>query len=207
MNVYQRLNLARERFHAAPLKKTGENKFAGYKYFELGDFVVPALTILRDVGLCPLISYQQTSASLTLVNVDKPEERIVFESPMSEANLKGSHAVQNLGAVETYLRRYLWVTAMEIVEHDALDATLGKDAPKKSVHRPVEGALVPEDEKPYLNDLAEVIKAKIQVDNDTPAAVRMLQAEQLEAEQKTYLWSLLPSDVRSKIKTAERTPL
>jgi hypothetical protein len=44
---------------------------------------------------------------------------------MSRAELKGCHEVQNLGAVQTYLRRYLWTTAMEIVEHDALDATTG----------------------------------------------------------------------------------
>jgi hypothetical protein len=44
---------------------------------------------------------------------------------MAEANLKGTHPIQNLGAVETYQRRYLWMTAMEIVEHDALDATTG----------------------------------------------------------------------------------
>jgi hypothetical protein len=35
--------------------------------------------------------------------------------------------VQNIGAVETYQRRYLWVTAMEIVEHDALDSSEGVD--------------------------------------------------------------------------------
>jgi hypothetical protein len=46
---------------------------------------------------------------------------------MKEANLKGCHAIQNLGAVETYTRRYLWVTALEIVEHDVLDATTGND--------------------------------------------------------------------------------
>jgi hypothetical protein len=44
---------------------------------------------------------------------------------MSRAELKGCHEVQNLGAVQTYLRRYLWTTAFEVVEHDALDATTG----------------------------------------------------------------------------------
>jgi hypothetical protein len=51
---------------------------------------------------------------------------------MSTAELKGCHAIQNLGAVQTYLRRYLWVAAMEIVEHDSLDATTGKDDSKKA---------------------------------------------------------------------------
>jgi len=46
---------------------------------------------------------------------------------MGSAALKGCHEVQNIGAVETYQRRYLWVAALEIVEHDALDKTTGKN--------------------------------------------------------------------------------
>jgi hypothetical protein len=135
MNVYQRLNLARELFHNKSLKKSGENKFAGYKYFELGDFVVPALHIFKEVGLASVISFHQEHATMTIVNTDDKSDFLIITSPMSEANLKGCHPVQNLGAVQTYIRRYLWVAALEIVEHDALDSTTGssesKEAPKK----------------------------------------------------------------------------
>jgi hypothetical protein len=130
MNVFQKINAARAAFHSQPLKKSGHNKFAGYDYFELGDFVIPALQVFADHGLTSIISFGEV-ASMTIVNNDKPEETIVITSPMSEANLKGCHAVQNLGAVQTYLRRYLWVAALEIVEHDALDATTGQGQPKE----------------------------------------------------------------------------
>jgi hypothetical protein len=122
MNVYQKLNLAREKFHAAEIKKSGHNKFAGYYYFELGDFVVPALKIFNEVGLTSVIRFEKDIATMDIVNSEKPEDRIAVTSPMSEAALKGCHPVQNLGAVETYVRRYLWVAALEIVEHDALDS-------------------------------------------------------------------------------------
>jgi len=125
MNVYQKLNEARDLFHQAPLKKSGHNKFAGYSYFELGDFVVPALEIFKQVGLTSVISFRHDEATMTIVNNDKPDEVVIISTPMSEASLKGCHPVQNLGAVQTYLRRYLWVAAMEIVEHDALDSTTG----------------------------------------------------------------------------------
>jgi len=125
MNVYQKLNEARNLFHQAPLKKTGKNSFAGYSYFELGDFVVPALEIFKQVGLTSIISFKQDEATMQIINTDKPDELITITTPMSEANLKGCHPVQNLGAVQTYIRRYLWVAAMEIVEHDALDSTTG----------------------------------------------------------------------------------
>lgn len=132
MNVYQKLNEARERFHQSPLKKSGFNKFAGYSYFELGDFVVPALQIFKEVGLTSVITFKHDEASMQIVNTDKPDEVITITTPMSEAHLKGCHPVQNLGAVETYLRRYLWVAALEVVEHDSLDATSKKtDEPKE----------------------------------------------------------------------------
>jgi ERF superfamily len=131
MNVYQKLNQARELFHQQKLKKSGLNKFAGYQYFELGDFIIPAMQIFKEVGLTSIISFGKETADMRIFNTDKPDEVIVIESPMSEAALKGCHPVQNLGAVQTYLRRYLWVAALEIVEHDALDATTGRkgDAP------------------------------------------------------------------------------
>ena len=207
MNVYQKLNEARARFHSSAIKKSGHNKFAGYDYFELSDFVVPAVQIFREVGLIGMVSFDKDSAQLTVVNVDKPDEQIVFRSPMSEANLKGCHPVQNLGAVETYIRRYLWVVALEIVEHDALDATTGHDAPKKIVHRPVEGAVIPEDAKPYLQELAQDLIHVIKEQRKLTDGMAMLHAAGLEPEQKIYLWSLLPSEVRSQIKTAEKTPI
>jgi hypothetical protein len=40
--------------------------------------------------------------------------------------------VQNLGAVQTYLRRYLWTNCFELVEHDALDATTGMEVKPKA---------------------------------------------------------------------------
>jgi hypothetical protein len=125
MNVYQKLNAARKKFHQQELKKSGHNKFANYYYFELGDFVIPALNIFEEIGITSVISFEGDIATMSIINNEKPDERITIFSPMSEASLKGCHPVQNLGAVQTYIRRYLWVAALEIVEHDALDATTG----------------------------------------------------------------------------------
>jgi hypothetical protein len=127
--VYAKLNAARAAFHAKQLKKSGKNNFAGYSYFELGDFLIPALQVFETYGLCPIVSFTEHTAHLDLVDVENGE-RILFTSPMAEANLKGTHPIQNLGAVETYQRRYLYMIALEIVEHDAIDASKPlEDAP------------------------------------------------------------------------------
>ena len=122
MNVYSKLNVARIKLQNTELTKSGHNKFAGYKYFELGDFLPAINEIFNEVGLCGVISFGSDLATLTIASVDDGS-KIEITSPMAEAQLKGCHPIQNLGAVETYTRRYLWVTAMEIVEHDALDSS------------------------------------------------------------------------------------
>lgn len=125
MSVYSKLNQARTELQRQELKKSGRNKFAGYNYFELGDFLPAVQEIFANIGLCGIVSYGSDQASLTITDCENPENFVIVTSPMSSASLKGAHDIQNLGAVQTYLRRYLWVTAMEIVEHDELDATLG----------------------------------------------------------------------------------
>lgn len=122
MSVYTKLNTARLQLQGMELNKSGHNKFAGYRYFELGDFLPEIQNIFAKLGLCGIVSYTGDLASLTIVDTED-NSQIVITSPMGSAALKGCHEVQNIGAVETYQRRYLWVTAMEIVEHDALDSS------------------------------------------------------------------------------------
>lgn len=131
MSVYKKLQEARIMLQRTKLTKSGRNKFAGYDYFELGDFLPAIQEICQKIGLCGVVSFTEHMAYLQINDVEEGGASIMFSSPMSSAALKGCHDVQNLGAVQTYLRRYLWTNAFEIVEHDALDATMGADAPVK----------------------------------------------------------------------------
>jgi hypothetical protein len=130
MSVHKKLMQARIELQGTQLKKSGLNKFAGYSYFELGDFLPTIQTIFNRIGLCGVVSYTAEMATLTVVDTEDGTV-LLITSPMAEANLKGTHPIQNLGAVETYQRRYLWMTAMEIVEHDVLDAQTGYEEPPK----------------------------------------------------------------------------
>jgi hypothetical protein len=121
---------ARIKLQGMELKKSGENKFAGYKYFELGDFLPQTMQIFNDLGLASVVSFDTDYARLCITDCEDGSA-ITITSPMAEANLKGAHPIQNLGAVESYQRRYLWLCAMEIVEHDIIDASAGAETPKK----------------------------------------------------------------------------
>jgi hypothetical protein len=204
MGVHKKLMEARIALQAAPLKKSGHNKFAGYQYFELGDFLPQINEIFYRNGLCGVISYTKDYADLTITDVDDGTN-IVISSPMVEANLKGAHAIQNLGAVETYQRRYLWMTAMEIVEHDALDSSPPvKEEKQAPIITPTQGAMdsIPEEEQNYLRELAMELIAICEKEEPKTAWVK-LEAENLDSEQKVALWTLLPSKVRSALKNAK----
>jgi hypothetical protein len=119
--IYKKLQDVRVELAAAALKKSGKNKFSGYDYFELGDFIPTAMSLMKKHNLCGIISYGLETASLSIHDTEADGEPVVITTPMSTAALKSCHEVQNLGAVQTYLRRYLWITALELTEHDALD--------------------------------------------------------------------------------------
>ena len=126
-NIYQKLMEVRTNFHKLELKKSGHNKFANFKYFELGDFLVPATKLLNEEGLCPIVTFNNEVAKMVLVNTDNPSETIEFTSPMRDLELKGANSMQSLGGVETYQTRYLYIQLLNIVESDSFDAVSGKD--------------------------------------------------------------------------------
>jgi ERF superfamily len=122
--IHARLNQARKDFHAKTHDKTG--KHVNYMYFELSDFLLDALKAFDDAGLCGIVSFGVEEARMKIVDVETKEVEVIT-TPMSTAALKGCHPVQNLGAVQTYLRRYLWSAAIELVEADKVDASVKED--------------------------------------------------------------------------------
>ena len=199
MSVHKKLMQARIALQGTKLSKSGKNKFAGYSYFELADFLPTIQDIFNQIGLCGYVSFGKDLATLTITDVDGGGE-IVITSPMAEANLKGTHPIQNLGAVETYNRRYLWMAAMEIVEHDILDASKPLEDKPAPIITPNQGAQehVSEAEMDELRDIADLLKEVVVTD---PAHAREVVAEaNLDEPQKLALWTLLDSKTRAALK-------
>lgn len=136
MNVLKKLIDSRVALQHKSLNKSGHNKFAGYKYFELADFLPTVQQIFQEKGLVDVISFTETLATMIVFDIEDGSS-VSFTSPMGSANLKGCHEVQNIGAVESYQRRYLYTTALAIVENDVLDAVTGDDTKPKEVLKEV----------------------------------------------------------------------
>ena len=126
MNIYEKLQQARVTLQAQKLKKSGKNAFSGFTYFELADFLPTVNQIFDELKLCSNFSIKEKQAYLTVINSEKPDETTTFEMPTAELQLKGCTAVQALGGVNTYCKRYLYLNALEIVEADMLDIQAGK---------------------------------------------------------------------------------
>ena len=126
MNIYEKLLKARCLLQEKKLKKSGKNSYSGFTYFELADFLPITNQIFSEIGLCPQFCLKDEVAVLTIYDTEC-ENKIEFTTPTANAQLKGCTDIQALGAVHTYLKRYLYLNALEIVESDALDPLAGSD--------------------------------------------------------------------------------
>lgn len=132
INIYQKLQKARVTLQEMNLKKSGKNKYAGFTYYELGDFLPAINEICNKIGLCPIINFDNQYATMKIYDCDNADIYIEFTSPMKEIEQKGCNPIQSLGGVETYSRRYLYLTAFEIVENDFYDGLSGSETKEKN---------------------------------------------------------------------------
>ena len=199
--VYSKLQKARVLLQEQPLKKSGFNSYAGFKYFELGDFLKQANVIFDNLGLCPVFSISDGEATLRIYDSEFGGV-IYFCSPTADASNEKSKAppIQSLGSQHSYLRRYLYLNALELIENDVVDATIGKDEPKSS--KPVTVDVFDSMDaktQELIEDIAMDVRLLLQKD-DIQGAIDYITLQEFDADTKTAFWSRLDSKERSAIK-------
>jgi hypothetical protein len=129
MSVYKKLQDVRVELQKTPLKKSGKNKHIGFEYFELGDFLPTVQELFLKHKLSSNFSIVQDEARLLVIDIEDNSQAL-FTTPTAAATLVKATPVQELGAMHTYVRRYLYVNALEIIENDIVDPAMGdkKDA-------------------------------------------------------------------------------
>ena len=137
MNVYKKLQMVRMEFANSNVKKSGINRFAEYKYFELAD-IVPTANMLFAKYSCLLVcAFDKGFANGILYNTDDPSECICFGFEMKQLDIisaegkRKMNQMQALGSEITYARRYLYQLVLDIVESDAIEPTIGEDDEEK----------------------------------------------------------------------------
>lgn len=132
MNVFQKLLKARAMFLNSDVSKSGKNMHLSFKYFELDDIVPTATRIFEEVGILPIVNFTNETAIMAIVNTDIPGEQVDFTAPfnqitpiVSNAGKQATNEMQALGSSITYMRRYLYMIALDICESDSIDSNLG----------------------------------------------------------------------------------
>lgn len=167
-NVYGKLVEARIRFREAGIKKEGINTYAEFKYFRLDEIIPVKQQIFKDLGLADVISFQDTFALLQIINVDNPSETIEFMSQLAEDQSLIKNPIQKVGAIQTYVRRYLYLLCLDIIESDGIESITGKptgedDKPAKTetkTKRPATPAEREETKSALINPDGEFTKTQ-----------------------------------------------
>jgi hypothetical protein len=134
MTVYRKLQAARHELVNSGIKKTGHNTYGNWKYYQLEDFIPTVNKIFDAVGLCGVVTFGEM-AMLTVYDTDDGSS-VQFFSPIVYAENNKGQAIQVLGSTHTYLRRYLWLLAMEITENDHIDSEKQEEKPV-TIQKPV----------------------------------------------------------------------
>jgi hypothetical protein len=200
--VYAKLQKCRVELQNMELKKSGHNKFQGYKYFELRDFL-PAINTLFDVyGLCYSLQFDRDMANMFVVDVDTGSS-IKFCCPMEPAVLKGCQPVQNLGGSLTYISRYLLCLALAVSESDIVDAS--EPLKEKKTISATDGAKDALDARlaALVDKLSSHIQAQFDAGNEWAAfeAWDLRDQTTFDVTASTAVWAQLSSKCRSTLKT------
>lgn len=164
-NIYQKINNIKQDFLKSNVKKSGKNKNAGFEYFELVDFMPTLVELMNKYKVYSFISFTEKDATITLINVEKAEEKVIITSPVVdfksykyEKDTKGNYtgnviedltnmnSIQKMGAIQTYIRRYLYLIAFDIVEPELFDNLSGE---------------IKEEDKATVNQLAYIDSLKL----------------------------------------------
>lgn len=131
------------------LKKSGKNKFAGFSYFELADFLPALNKLMYEEGINDRFYIKDNEAILELIKGEEINTYtipfIMFDTPLNKNGQPSMQDIQYLGALNTYYKRYLYLNAFGITDGDIID---GMD----------NGNLVKKEEKDYRKELIKYCK-------------------------------------------------
>lgn len=181
LNLFQKLAKARLMFIEANIVKGGANRDVGYEYFELNDIIPTATKIFNELGLLFQTTFIDNHAHGLMYDADSPETppvEFMFEtaklSPtVSKTGRKVQTEPQLVGAELTFYRRYLYMLALDICEHDKIEPLT---KPAEEDENPVEDKKV----KSKSKAPATVEERKEAVENMTGGAMTDLQKKAIK---------------------------
>lgn len=139
------------------IKKSGKNKFAGFDYYELSDFLPKLNELMLQYGVNDKFTIEEEKATLTLIKGNETQTYSmpfkIFDTPINKKynkdldeyiEVKSMQDIQYLGALNTYYKRYLYLNAFGITDGEIIDGMNNDDLDKKTTKRTTKSAKVEE---------------------------------------------------------------
>lgn len=109
------------------VKKSGQNTYSKFSYYELSDFLPIVNELFLKHKLTSQFSLLKDKAELRIIDAET-NEVMTFETVVNhDIALKQVTGMQIIGAVNTYAKRYCYYNALELTENDLLDSIAGSD--------------------------------------------------------------------------------
>ena len=122
----ERIISIRVKLQNSKLKKSGNNKFAGFDYFELADFLPRLNELMLEEGINDLFTIEGDEVALTLLRGEEEQTYkmpfINFSVPVNKSGQPSMQEIQYLGALNTYYKRYLYLNAFGITDGEVIDS-------------------------------------------------------------------------------------
>lgn len=135
MNLNESIMKIRVELQNAGLKKSGKNKFAGFDYFELSDFLPKLNELMLEEKMNDRFYIKENLATLELQKGGEINTYtmpfVLFETPKNRREnrdtgevyeVKSMQDIQYLGALNTYYKRYLYLNAFGITDVEVIDS-------------------------------------------------------------------------------------
>ena len=108
------------------LKQSGKNKFAGFTYFELADFLPHLNVLMLENEINDRYYVSENMACLDLIHKEEVQTYTIpytqFMTPTNKSGQPSMQDIQYLGALNTYYKRYLYLNAFGITDGEIVDA-------------------------------------------------------------------------------------
>lgn len=116
------------------LKKSGKNKFAGFEYYELADFLPALNELMQKENINDQFTIENDMAILILRKGEESQEYKmpfkIFDTPLNKDGKPSMQDIQYLGALNTYYKRYLYLNAFGITDGEIIDSMDTNDLKK-----------------------------------------------------------------------------
>lgn len=180
----------------AKLKKSGKNKYAGFDYFELADFLPKLNELMLKERVNDRFYIKDGYAVLELQKFGETNTYtmpfVLFDTPVNKKynkdldeyfDVKSMQDIQYLGALNTYYKRYLYLNAFGITDGDVIDSMDNDD----------------------LESVPKQEKKTMQVTNITPNQLELI--KRLSVEQQAKILTKYNVDTLDKLTVAQASEL